>query len=127
MRDRFAPAPLGDKKLVIASECFNFIRLAEMSNIKTAIMGILGEEIMRLDASWRCDDWDDKYQRLCAMLAPHEKHHKNKIALLLELRLWKAEIEKSGDDVDSTIRRECRPNHGVEMIQENVLSFLHFL
>ena len=94
VRDRFALAPWGDKKLVIASECFNFIRLAEMSNIETAIMGVLGEESMRSDASWRCDEWNDKCQRLSAIMAPHEKQHKSTIALLLELRLWKSKIEK---------------------------------
>ena len=31
------------------------------------------------------------------------------------------------DDSDSRVRAEHRPNHGVEMIQENILSFLHFL
>ena len=98
-----------------------------MSNIEIAITGILGEEIMRSDASWQCNEWDDKHQQLCAMLAPKEKQHKNKIASLLELRLWKAEMEKAGEDVDSRIRTECRPKNGVEMIQENVLSFLHFL
>ena len=127
VRDRFAPPTWGDKKLVIASECFNSICPAEMSNIEIAITGILGEEIMRSDASCQCNEWDDKRQQLCAMLAPKEKQHKNKIASLLELRLWKAEMEKAGEDVDSRIRTECRLKNGVEMIQENVLSFLHFL
>ena len=60
-------------------------------------------------------------------MAPHEKRHKNEIASLLELRLWKAEMEQSGNDSDARTRAECRPARGVEVIQDNVLSFLTFL
>ena len=72
-------------------------------------------------------EWEEKCQWLRVLLAPHEKRHKAEIASLLELRLWKAEIKKLGDDSDARTRAECRPARGVEVIQDNVLSFLHFL
>ena len=106
VRDRFAPPPLGHRKLAIASECFNSIHPEEMSNIETDIIGVLGREIMQSGAPWLEDslynEWDEKCQQLRALLAPHEKRHKKEIASLLEQR-------------------------GVEMVLENVLSFLHFL
>ena len=97
-----------------------------MSNIETAIMEIIGVEIMQLDTSWPCNEWDEKCQQICAMLNPHKKQCKNQIASLLELWLCKANMKKT-DEADSSVRAEHQPNHGVKMIQENVLSFLHFL
>ena len=128
-RDRFDQPLVGHRKLVVASECFNSIPLAEMSEMETAIMRILGEDI--LDRPWQKElqhhEWDEKCQRLRALLAPHEKRHKAEIASLLELRLWKTEMENFGYELDSRTRAECRPARGVEMVQDNVLSFLHFL
>ena len=110
-----------------------------MSNIETAILRNLGEEMMQSIWSWqedsRYDVWDEKCQQLRALLAPHEKRHKAEIASLLEIRLWKAELETVDDDSDSRARARTRaktraayrPQRGVEMIQDNVLSFLYFL
>ena len=104
-KDSFPPATR-HKKLAISSECFNSIRPEEMSDMETAIMRIIGEEIRRSNGPWQedfqYDEWDEKCQQLYALLAPHEKRHKKEIASLLEKR-------------------------GVEMVQENVLSFLYFL
>ena len=132
VRDGFTPqVSTSTKKLVIASECFNSICPTEMSGTRAAIVRILGEEMMRSHWPWydnlKYNEWNEKCQRIQALLAPHEKRHKAEIALLLELRLWKAELEKIGDDSDSRTRAECRPQCGVEMVQDNVLSFLHFL
>jgi len=127
VRDSFPPPAWGEKKLVITSECFSSICLTDMSNIETAITEIIGVEIMPFETSWPCYEWDEKCQRICAMLNPHKKQCKNQIASLLELGLWKANMKKTDDEADSRVRAEHRPNHGVEMIQENVLSFLHFL
>ena len=46
VRDGFAPPARGDKKLVIASECFNSICPADMSNIETAVIEIIRVKIM---------------------------------------------------------------------------------
>ena len=131
VRDSFAPPAWGEKKLVIASECFSSTCQTDMSNIETAIMEIIGVEIMQLepqvDTSWPWNEWEEKCQRICAMLNPHKKQCKNQIASLLELRLWKTNTKKTDDEADSRVRAEHRPKHGVQMIQENVLSFLHFL
>ena len=127
VRDGFAPPARGDTKLVITSECFNSICPADMSNIETAVMEIIGVEMLLLDTSWPSNEWNDKRQQICAMLNSHEKHCQNQIALLLELGLWKANMKKADKKANSKIRAEYRPNHGIEMIQENVLSFLHFL
>merc|ERR1711966_337568 len=51
-KDSFPPAT-SHKKLAIASECFNSIRPEEMSDMETAIMRIIGEEIRRSIAPWR--------------------------------------------------------------------------
>ena len=129
-RDGFTPGRTHNT-LVIASECFNSICRREISVMESAIMRIVGEEYNRRShRPWdngQCSEWDEKDQRLRALLAPHEKRHKSEIASLLELRLWKAEMETLGDDSDARTRAECRPQRGVEMIQDNVLSFLHFL
>ena len=131
VRNGFTAPCSGHRKLVITSECFNSISAAEMSDVKTAIMRIVGEEIIRSNRLWNEDslyeEWNEKCRQLRAFLAPYEKRHKNKIASLLELRLWKAEMEKLGNDTDARTRAECRPARGVEVIQDNVLSFLHFL
>ena len=129
-RDGFTPQ-VSTKKLVIASECFNSIRPTEMPSMETAIMRIIGEEIMQSAEAWyedsNYDKWEEKCQQLRALMAPYEKRHKNEIASFLELRLWKADMEKLGNDTDARTRAECRPARGVEVIQDNVLSFLHFL
>jgi len=105
VKDEFTPQ-VRHRKLVIASECFNSIRWVEVPDMEVAIMEILGEEIMGSDKPWveesRYSKWDEKCQRLRALLAPHEERHKKDIASVLELR-------------------------GVGMVQDNVLSFLHFL
>ena len=105
VKDGFTPQ-VSHRKLVIASECFNSICSAEMSGMEAAIMRILGEAIMRSKRPWyeesRYSEWDEKCQRLRVLLAPHEERHKKDIASVLELR-------------------------GVGMVQEHVLSFLHFL
>ena len=98
---------MSDQALVIASECSNSIRPGEVSDIEIAIIRILGEEIIRrrrhrwLEASQH-DELVEKYQQLRMLMAPYEMRHKKEIASFLEQR-------------------------GVEMVQENVLSFLHFL
>ena len=98
---------ISHKALVIASECFNSIRPGEISDIEIAIIRILGEEIIRwcsyrwLEAS-QYDELVEKCQQLRMLMAPYEMRHKKEIASFLEQR-------------------------GVEMVQENVLSFLHFL
>jgi len=136
-RDGFT-LQISKRNVVIASECFNSIRPAEISDIEIAIISIAGEEIMSSELSWsnsQYNEWDEICQRLRVLLAPHEKRHKAEIASLLELRLWKAEMEKLDDDSDSRARARTRartrvayrPQRGVEMIQDNVLSFLHFL
>jgi len=130
VKDGFTPQ-VSHNKQVIASECFNSILSAEMSEVETAIVRVLGEEFMQSMHFWQedseYDEWDEKCQRLRALLAPHERRHKAEIASLLELRLWKTEMENVGYELDSRTRAECRPARGVEMVQENVLSFLHFL
>ena len=128
-RDGFTPGRTHNN-LVIASECFNSICLGEISVMESAIMRVVGEHNLQPHRLWDNDqysEWDEKDQRLRALVAPYEKRHKNEIASLLELRLWKAEMEKIGDISDERTRAECRPQRGVAMIQDNVLSFLHFL
>ena len=100
-KDSFPPATR-HKKLAISSECFNSIRPEEMSDMETAIMRITRRSNEPLQEDFQYDEWDEKCQQLYALLAPHEKRHKKEIASLLEKR-------------------------GVEMVQENVLSFLYFL
>ena len=107
---------ISHKKLVIASECFNSICPAEFSGIEIAIVRIIGEEIIRLHIwleALRYDEWDEKCQQLRALMAPYEKRHKNEIASLLELRLWKVEMGKIGDISDESTRAEYRPQRGV--------------
>ena len=105
VKDGFTPQG-SHRKLVIASECFNSIDWVEVSDMEIAIMRILGEEMLRSGRDWdedaRYSEWDEKCRRLRAFLAPHEERHKKDIASVLELR-------------------------GVGMVQDNVLSFLHFL
>ena len=128
-RDEFTPR-ITHRNLVIASECFNSICPGDISDMKIAVMRVFGEEIMQWDESsyeYIYPEWDDKCQWIRALLDPHEKRHKNEIASLLELRLWKAETEQLDDDSDFRTRAECRPARRVEMVQDNVLSFLHFL
>ena len=113
VRDSFTPPDWGDKKLVIASECFSSICPTDMPNIETAIMEIIGVEIMQLDTSWPSNEWDNKRQQICAMLNSHEKHCQNQIALLLELGLWKANMKKT--DKKQTQRSEQNADQITEL------------
>ena len=53
-----------------------------------------------------------KAQPLPSLLLSFLKEYQKEVICFLELRLWKAEMEKWDDNSDSRTRTECRPNIG---------------
>ena len=99
--------------VVIASECFNSMGAEALSQLEIAASGILGLR----------SAWGQKHKGLRRLIAPHELRHQKEVTTILELGLWKAQIDQS-DDLSQETREECRLNCGAGVIIPNVLSFL---
>ena len=106
----------GLSRVAIVSECFNSMRPAETLDLKHSITDILGTEMR--------SKWDKKHQQLRALLPPYEKRHKKEVTSILELGLWKAEMEKSGGGLNPRIRAESRLGGEAEVIIKRVMPFL---
>ena len=107
--------------LLITSECFNSMSLADMSEFQLEITNTLGP-VHLYDESWVDEAWATKLQMLLALVALHESRHKKEVATLLELGLWKSKIVEDGLNPD--IREDCRLHCGAGVIIGNVLPFL---
>lgn len=99
--------------VVIASECFNSMRIPEMADVESAIVDIMGRRV----------GWDDQRERLRTLLAPHELCHKQEVTTILELGLWKTAMDKV-ENMNLSVREERRVNCGADSIIPYVLPFL---
>lgn len=99
------------ERVVIDSDCFHSMSSHEVSALEIAMTEVLGTNFG--------EEWDDKCERLRALLAPHERRRKKEVTTLLELGLWKAEMRRTGGT-----RATCRLTCKAEGIIPHVVSFL---
>merc|ERR1712194_341858 len=69
------------EQVVIASEGFNLLRPTDMPEVERAIARILGRSML--------SGWNEKRERLLALVAPYEVQYKTERTTLLKLCLWK--------------------------------------
>merc|ERR1712194_860883 len=87
-------------QVVIASEGFNLLHPADMPEVERVIARILGRSMLL--------GWNEKRERLLALVAPYEVRYKKERTTLPKLCLWKK--------VDA---------NGAEFIVPQVLSYLY--
>merc|ERR1712160_191760 len=100
-------------RVVITSECFNSIDAEGISQLEITATGILGLFSV----------WGEKHERLRELLAPYELRHKKEVTTILELGLWKAQIDQL-DGLNLETREQCRLACGAGVVIGNVLPFL---
>ena len=100
-------------QVVIASECFNSMRPADISEVEQAIAKILERRL----------EWDDARGLLHDLLAPYKVRHQKECTTLLELGLWKAKTGEA-NHANPGVREACWVSCGAEIIIPNVWSFL---
>lgn len=100
-------------QVMISSECFHSMRTAEIEEVGLVVTGIMGLPL----------GWSDKREQIRRLFTPFEVKHREEVATILELSLWKTKM-KERDCVDPGIRKECRVKCGAVVVIEKVLRFL---
>lgn len=102
-------------QVFIDLECLNSLTDSELSILEPDIADILGGDIS--------EDWPDKHEQLTELLHPHELNHKREITTILELALWRKEIQQLLRH-SWAARAACLHASGSGVIIPGVMSFL---